>query len=87
MRVAFNNTAFQLLRGSKVILIGVGELPCFQVLDGKLYGKYFVCSDLATIWGVYKFAGWHIVDAGNIPHRDWVARTGLNLLSIGDSLI
>jgi len=86
MRMALNNAILQLLRSRKVVRGSVDEIPSPQIANSQLHGEVLICRNLATVFREYKFGRWHVVIAGNLSHGNWIARTGLDLLSVGDSL-
>ena len=84
MRVAFNDTPLKLLRGRKVILLGVDKVSSGQLADRKLQSERLVCRNSLPILGEDKLRRGHVVNARNSTDGSRVTRTSLNLLSIRD---
>jgi hypothetical protein len=84
--VTLDDAINQLLRSSIVGVGRVRERSSDQVADLKGDGEWGIGSDGIEIVGEVEFGGGHVVDGGDITHRDGVTRTLFDLLAVGYGL-
>jgi len=79
--------AVKLLGSSEVVLLSVGENTGLHLLDVHLNGERSVGLDGVVVVGREdELGGGHVVEGGDITDGAGVARTFLDLLSVGDGL-
>lgn len=84
--MALDNTTDQLLGGSKVSVGRIRECSSGQVIDLEGDGEQGVSRDGVEIPGGLEFCGGHIINRRDVTHGGRVARTGLDLFTVGKGL-
>lgn len=88
VRVTLNiSTAVRELGGGEVVLVRVHEESSLEVGDGHGDREGGVGLDDITVLGGLELGRRHVRLCGDHTHGRWVARTGLDLLSIGDGQV
>jgi len=69
-----------------ILLLGVREEPSSHVVDGNLCKELCVGRNGGKVYRVGELRRWHVGFWNNVTHRDRVARTVPELLSVRDGL-
>ena len=79
--------AVELLWRGKVVLLSVDKVTGLQVLDRHGDGERLIGGDGVTVFGVLELGGWHVARGGDGADGCGVARTGGDLLAVGDGQV
>lgn len=86
MRVTENGTTLELLRRSKVVLLGIDEVTGDQVVDGHLDGENCIGLNCSAVRWEDELGRWHSALGRNLTDGGRVARTLNLLLAISELL-